>query len=235
MPLLLPIRRLATRHGLAPITSLALLLSLSNAVQGEGFGRWDTTVRDCTLLHGVVELPLQAQRQTCQRLRLEQNMEGLLSVRLIQPSANQRFGSQSLVFGGVLAERQQTMRCNTNGECQPRWPIRLQVATVANNLVNGPGVAPTLPMAQLARGSCVLERRILRCQARDQNGRFWEAKAWISGARTEPSAGRGSRSGAHQHRSSNQELIQTFRTSLVPSETSGSDQNITGTRLLRVL
>jgi hypothetical protein len=176
MPLPLPIRRLAVHHGLAPITSLALLLSLGNAVQGEGFGRWDTTLRECTLLHGLVELPLQAHRQPCQRLRLEQNMEGLLSVRLIQPSAHQRFGSQNLIFGGVLAEGQQTMRCDANGECQPRWPIHLEVATVASNLINGQGVAPTLPMAQLARGRCRLERRTLQCQARDQNGQFWEAK-----------------------------------------------------------
>ena len=163
---------------LLPIASLALvLLSLGGAGQAEGFGRWDTKLRDCSLLHGLVELPLQAQRQTCQRLRLEQNMEGLLSVRLILPSAQQRFGSQTLVFGGVLAEGQQAMRCTANGECQPRWPIRLDVATVASSLVTDQGVAPTLPTAQLARGSCLLERRTLQCQARTQNGHFWEAKA----------------------------------------------------------
>jgi len=169
MPLLRSILRLPAR--------LALVLSLGGAAQAEGFGRWDTKLRDCALLQGLVELPLQAQRQTCQRLRLEQNMEGLLSVRLIQPSAHQRFGSQTLVFAGVLAEGQQTMRCNPYGECQPRWPIRLEVATVASSLVNVQGVAPTLPTAQLARGSCLLERRTLQCQARDQNGHFWEATA----------------------------------------------------------
>ncbi|WP_094560013.1 hypothetical protein [Synechococcus sp. 8F6] len=171
MPLLLPIHRLPAR------LAVVLVLSLDGAVQAEGFGRWDTKLRDCSLLQGRMELPLQAQQQTCQRLRLEQNMEGLLSVRLIQPSAHQRFGSQTLVFGGVLAEGQQTMRCNTNGECQPRWPIRLEVATVASSLADDQGVAPTLPTAQLARGSCLLERRALQCQARDQNGHFWEAKA----------------------------------------------------------
>ncbi len=170
MPFLLPIRRL--KASLAVV-----LLGLGSAVQGEGFGRWTTKLRHCTLAHGLVEWPLQAQRQTCQRLRLEQNMEGLLSVRLIQPSAHQRFGSQTLVFGGVLAGGQKTMRCNANGECQPRWPIRLEVATVASNLVNGQGVGPTLPMAQLARGSCLMERRTLQCEARDQTGQFWEAKA----------------------------------------------------------
>ncbi len=174
MPLLLPIHRLPSRLALVV---LVLLQSLGSAVRGEGFGRWDSKLRDCTLLQGRVELPLQAQQQTCQRLRLEQNMEGLLSVRLIQPSAHQRFGGQTLVFGGVLAEGQPTMRCDSSGECQPRWPIRLEVATVASSLVNNQGVATTLPTAQLARGSCLLERRTLQCQARDQNGHFWEAQA----------------------------------------------------------
>lgn len=174
----LAIRRLTAIEVLAPITGLLLvMLGLISAVRGEGFGRWNTQLRDCTLLHGLVELPLQAQRQTCQRLRLEQNMEGLLSVRLIQPSAQQRFGSQSLIFGGMLAEGQQTMRCKAGGDCQPRWPIRLEVATVASSLVGPQGGAPTLPVAQLAKGRCLLERRTLQCQARDQNGRFWEATA----------------------------------------------------------
>ena len=171
MPLLLPILHLPARLVLV----LSLGLGLGGAAQAEGFGRWDTKLRDCTLLQGLAGLPLQAQRQTCQRLRLEQNMEGLLSVRLIQRSAHQRFGSQTLVFAGVLAKGQQAMRCNASGECQPRWPIRLEVATVASSLVKEQGVAPTLPTAQLARGNCLLEHRTLQCQARDQNGRFWEA------------------------------------------------------------
>lgn len=170
MPLLLPIHHLTPRLAL-------VLLSLGSAVEAEGFGRWDTKLRHCTLLHGLVGLPLQAQRQNCQRLRLEQNMEGLLSVRLIQPSAHQRFGNQTLIFAGMLAEGRQTMRCNASGECQPRWPIRLEVTTVASNLVNSQGVVPTLPMAQLARGTCLLERHTLQCKASDQSGHFWEAKA----------------------------------------------------------
>lgn len=177
MPSLLPIGRRVACHGKVPVVSLALVLSLGGAVQGGGVGRWDRALRGCTLVHGLVQLPRQAQRQTCQRLRLEQNLEGLLSVRLINPSSQQRFGSQTLVFGGVLAEAQKTMRCNAVGECQPRWPIRLDVATVASNLIHDQGVAPTLPLAQLARGSCLLERRSLRCHARNQNGHFWEAEA----------------------------------------------------------
>lgn len=145
--------------------------------RGYGFGRWESKLSSCKLQQGQVGSPLQAQRQGCGRLRLEQNLEGLLSVRLITPSGSQRFGSQNLVFGGELAQGQQPMRCGTDGQCQPRWPIRLEVSTVASSLLTEQGLAPTIPLAQLAKGSCLLERRSLECEARDRDGRFWEAKA----------------------------------------------------------
>lgn len=160
------------------------LLSLSLALLGwapsshaEAFGRWESKLQDCVLLQGLVGLPLQAQRQSCGRLRLEQNLEGLLTVRLITPSGSQRFGSQNLVFGGQLAPGQRPMRCSTDGHCKPRWPMRLEVATVASSLAGEESLAPTIPLAQLAKGTCLLERRSLQCQARDQEGQYWEAKA----------------------------------------------------------
>ena len=169
--------RRSPKGWLAAGAGLTLMLTALPGARGEGFGRWDTALKDCSLVQGHRQLPLLAQRQPCQRLRLEQNLEGLLSVRLQQPSGSQRFGSQSLVFGGVLAAGGQPMRCGSSGVCKPRWPIRLEVATVASSLPNDQGVAPALPLAQLARGTCLLERRSLQCQAHDANGRFWEASA----------------------------------------------------------
>lgn len=165
---------------MAGMRRLMLLTLLgATAVHGEGFGRWETRLQECSLQQGLVGLPLQAQRQTCIRLRLEQNMEGLLSVRLIQPSSSQRFGSQTLVFGGVLVPGHRPMRCNPEGKCQPRWPIQLDVGTVASSLIPDQGQSPTLPTAVLAKGRCRLERHQLHCQAQDQGGRFWEAKATL--------------------------------------------------------
>lgn len=165
---------------MAGMSRLPLLLALgATAIQAQGFGRWETRLQDCSLQQGLVQMPLQAQRQRCGRLRLEQNMEGLLSVRLIHPSGSQRFGTQNLVFGGVLAPGQQPMRCNPEGECQPHWPTRLEVGTVASSLANGQDQPPTVPTAVLAKGSCLLERHQLHCQAQDQSGRFWEAKATL--------------------------------------------------------
>jgi len=163
------------RPGLPSLT--LVLLGWAASGQAEAFGRWESKLQDCVLVHGLVGLPLQAQRQSCGRLRLEQNLEGLLTVRLITPSGGQRFGSQNLVFGGALGPGQKPMRCSPYGHCKPRWPIRLEVATVATSLAREESLAPTIPLARLAKGSCLLERRSLQCQARDQEGQFWEAKA----------------------------------------------------------
>jgi hypothetical protein len=69
------------------------------------------------------------------------------------------------------------MRCGSDGQCKPRWPMRLEVSTVATNLALEESLAPTIPLARLAKGSCLLERQALQCQARDQDGQVWEAKA----------------------------------------------------------
>jgi len=163
------------RPGLLSLT--LVLQSWAPSSHAEGFGRWESKLEACVLLQGLVDGPLQAQRQSCGRLRLEQNLEGLLTVRLITPSGSQRFGSQNLVFGGTLAPGQRPMRCGSDGQCKPRWPMRLEVSTVATNLAPEESLAPTIPLARLAKGSCLLERQALQCQARDQDGQVWEAKA----------------------------------------------------------
>lgn len=144
----------------------------------EAVGRWETKLTNCSLVQGWQGLPEQLQhRQGCVRLRLEQNQEGLLSVRLINPAAHQPFGTQALVFGGQLERNQPAMRCSSEGRCEPQWPTRLEVTTVASNLFNDLGQSNSLPLGHLAKGSCQLEQQRLECQARDQSGRFWEARA----------------------------------------------------------
>ena len=156
-----------------------LLLAWASAAPAGGFGRWEIGLRGCSLSQGQMGQPqlLRELEPNCVRLRLEQNMEGLLSVRLITPSANQLFGSRSLVFAGVLAPGQKPMRCSADGECKPQWPIRLDVSSVATNVELDGSPAPTLPRALLAKGACLLERRRLRCEASDSSGQLWEAQA----------------------------------------------------------
>ena len=156
-----------------------MLLAWASAAQAGGFGRWEIRLKGCSLGQGQMGQlpPLREQGQDCVRLRLEQNMEGLLSVRLITTSANQLFGSRSLVFAGVLAPGQKPMRCGADGECKPQWPIRLDVAAVATNVELDGSPAPTLPRALLAKGTCLLERHRLKCEASDSSGQMWEAQA----------------------------------------------------------
>lgn len=144
----------------------------------EGVGRWEARLKQCTLVQTWKDRQEQLHRsQSCTRLRLEQNQTGLLTVRLLNPAAQQQFGLQTLVFGGLLGGSQEPMRCNNDGDCKPHWPIDLAVTTVASNLINEQGQNHTLPVGHLARGSCRLERQRLSCEARDQEGRFWEAQA----------------------------------------------------------
>ena len=156
-----------------------LLLAWASAAPAGGFGRWEIGLRGCSLSQGQMGQPqlLRELEPNCVRLRLEQNMEGLLSVRLITLSANQLFGSRSLVFAGVLAHGQKPMRCGADGECKPQWPIQLDVSTVATNVELDGSSAPTLPRALLARGTCLLERHRLKCEASDSSGQLWEAQA----------------------------------------------------------
>ena len=165
---------------MARMFSLGLmLLAWASAAQAGGFGRWEIGLRGCSLRQGQMEQtqPLRQKQQDCVRLRLEQNLEGLLSVRLITPSSKQLFGSRSLVFAGVLAPGQKPMRCGADGECKPQWPIQLDVSTVGTNLVFDGSPASTLPRALLAKGTCRLERRRLQCEASDSSGRVWKAQA----------------------------------------------------------
>lgn len=156
-----------------------MLLAWASASQAEGVGRWEIGLKGCSLKQGQMgQLQLRRdQEHNCVRLRLEQNMEGLLSVRLITPSANQLFGSRSLVFAGELPPGQKPMRCGADGACKPQWPIRLDVSTLATNVELDGSTAPTLPRALLAKGTCLLERHRLLCEASDSSGQRWEAQA----------------------------------------------------------
>ena len=165
---------------MARLFSLGLVVvACASAAQAGGVGRWESRLQGCSLRQGRVgqAQPLREQEQGCVRLRLEQNMEGLLSVRLIALSGSQVFGSRSLVFAGVLAPGQKPMSCSPDGKCKPQWPIRLNVSTVATNVELDGSPAPTLPLALLAKGTCLLEIQSLRCEASDSSGQEWKAQA----------------------------------------------------------
>ncbi len=143
-------------------------------------GRWQHGLRRCRITissaPATAEAPASGTSHGCSTLRLDQLLEGLLSVRLVTAAAAGRQSSQQLVFAGVLAGGSAPMRCG-DGRCRPRWPLRLQVSAVAQSGYDPRGLALGLPASHLARGECQLERRRLRCSATGSGGLTWSASA----------------------------------------------------------
>jgi hypothetical protein len=167
--------------GVAAGLALCVAAALPQRSRAEGpaagtdFGRWETQLERCRMVE-VVEGGPPLALGGCQRLRLDQQLPGLLSVRFLADRPEGRFSGGELVYAGVLEPGSPAMRCR-QGRCEPRWPMRLLVSAVAPR---GAGArAPTwgIPQARMARGQCLLERRRVGCQAGEPGGRRWEASA----------------------------------------------------------
>ncbi|MEB3331490.1 MAG: hypothetical protein VKI83_03225 [Synechococcaceae cyanobacterium] len=136
------------------------------------FGRWEMPISNCQLARqGDAVAAIGPQR--CLRVRLDQQLPGLLSIRFMAPAAAARPTEAQLVFAGVLEPGSPAMRCR-DGACAPRGTMRLQVSAVAETGLNPQG---TLLQAQLARGQCLWEEGRLRCEASAPNGASWRAEA----------------------------------------------------------
>lgn len=136
------------------------------------FGRWQSTASRCQWQRGPSTL-----WHDCQGLRLEQNREGMLSVRFLAGGQREPIALEHLVFAGALDPGQEGLRCGGDGNCSPSWPTRLAVATMAAASFDQRGLPLALPRARLARGHCQLERTLVRCQARGSDGHRWTAEA----------------------------------------------------------
>ena len=164
-------------------SGLVLLLALSGPwaplegqeLPGEDFGRWEGGLRRCRIVGSSSQASPQ-QPISCRLLRLDQQMDGLLTVRFLQPGGSGAFVDRQLVFAGVLAEGSRGMQCQAS-RCEPRWPLRLRVSAVGQA---GFGEATTslgLTRAQLASGHCHLDGRAFRCEAVGPDGQRWQAEA----------------------------------------------------------
>ena len=142
---------------------------------GEDFGRWEGSLRQCRLVSTSSQTPPQPPA-SCRLLRLDQQMEGLLTVRFLQPGGTGAFLDRQLVFAGVLAPGSKGMQCQAS-RCEPRWPLRLQVSAVGQAGFGEATAAMGLTKAQLASGHCQLDARALRCEAVGPEGRKWQAEA----------------------------------------------------------
>lgn len=162
-------RQIASCFSLGAL-ALAALASGSR-VDGEGFGRWETSLNSCLLEHRSAT-GLRLPNQDCQRLRLDQNIEGLLTARFLAPG-------QEMVFAGSLASGQRPMRCNNDGACKPQWPTQLIVQTAADAGLDRRGLPASMPSARLAQGHCEIQKRVIQCQALAADGEEWRAKSTL--------------------------------------------------------
>jgi hypothetical protein len=172
---------------MAPLAAPLLLAVLFSAgaaptAADENVGRWQQGLRRCriqitTAAEAAATNP-SGTSHSCSSLRLDQLLEGLLTVRLVSVAGAGSRPTQQLVFAGVLAEGSRAMRCS-DGRCKPRLPLRMQVSAVAQNGFDPRGLALGLPASHLARGECLLERRRLRCNATRSGsaGLAWTADA----------------------------------------------------------
>ncbi|MFQ6538890.1 MULTISPECIES: hypothetical protein [Aphanothece] len=154
------------------------LLGVLAPASAEGYGRWEAETNTCTLRTEAQAPDSGARPQTCRAIRLEQNLEGMLTVRFLSTGVAEDVAVEQLIFVGQLATGQEPMRCNREARCDPQWPTSLTVTTVAASRYSPRGLLISLPRTHLARGSCRLEERQLRCEARSTSGgASWEAEA----------------------------------------------------------
>jgi hypothetical protein len=145
----------------------------------DGFGRWERNLNHCRItgVSGPPGDPLKrgaASGVDCVRLRLDQQLPGLLSMRFVAISGRGGYGSSVLMFAGVLERESAPMHC-LGGHCEPSGPLKLQVTAVAMAGFNARGLAGGVPRAILARGHCSLDQREVRCSATAADGERWSA------------------------------------------------------------
>jgi hypothetical protein len=134
-----------------------------------GFGHWQSGTRSCSRnLAGSPQSP-------CQLVQLNQQLEGLLTVRFIAPGA-QKDSLNQLIVVGLLQPSSQPLLCQ-QGRCQPDGPLSTLVSTVSERSFDGRGLAQGLPKSWLASGTCRFEDRRVRCQATAPGGEHWQAEA----------------------------------------------------------
>lgn len=135
----------------------------------EDFGRWERSSLQC-------EIQLQEEqgrppeRLECSRVRLDQQLAGLLSIRFLPAARSPSGRDEQLLFAGILLPGSQPMRCR-NSRCEPSWPIRVQLTALATTNLRTLG----LPQARLVQGSCGIEQTRMLCTAQDREGRRWQA------------------------------------------------------------
>lgn len=148
----------------------------------DAFGRWEQGLRRCRIERtapggaAAGSEPASPSGQSCQRLRLDQQLEGLLVIRWVSGAAGSRYSSRQLVFAGLLDQASPPLRCNPQGVCRPAGAMAVWVSVVAESGFDPRGLALGLPSTRRVQGLCRLDARSFQCEASDPDGRRWRAE-----------------------------------------------------------
>ena len=134
----------------------------------EAFGRWQPRLQRCERnLAGTAS-------GECDALLVDQRSAGVM--RVSWPGRGGPGQASVLTFVGTLAGGSEPMACR-QAICSLRKPIELTLSSVSQSLFDGRGVASGLPSAWPVNGSCRLDTRHIRCEARALSGETWTASA----------------------------------------------------------
>jgi hypothetical protein len=150
-----------------PINGIAEALRLD-------FGRYSERLIRCQVRTKSIDKPL----RICEQLRIQQHLDGLMSIRFSLDS-NGRYSNDDIVFAGVVGKGSQSMVCGGDGRCKPRLPLILEVNAISTTVFDGNGRSPTLPLGLVARGSCSIEPLRVQCQATALDGASWRADGYF--------------------------------------------------------
>jgi hypothetical protein len=148
----------------------------------QDFGWWSGTLIGCRLTNTAASSAGEASSvspepsEHCDRLRLDQQIQGLMRISFLWSKPMKYGDSGKLVFVGLLEGDSKPMRCR-QGRCQPQWPMRLRVSVVAQARFGPLGLATDLPATRLARGHCHVDYPKIHCRATSPDGHHWWAEA----------------------------------------------------------
>ena len=145
----------------------------------EDFGRWQTRPSHCLLVRTTTR-PFSRLDRRCRNVRLDQQLPGLLSLRLGEAGSDSLLPGQMLTLAGVLKPGSRAMSCQ-DGRCTPPWPLILQVSAVAERGFNAQPtmdqqIQGQLPQAQLAEGECRLNATGARCLVKANKDLAWQVE-----------------------------------------------------------
>jgi hypothetical protein len=142
--------------------------------QSLDFGRYSERLVRCKVSSNSMGKPL----RPCEQLRIQQHLDGLISVRFSLGDTG-RHSNEDIVFAGMVSKGSQSMVCGSDGRCKPRLPLTLEVNAISTANFDGNGRALTLPQGLVARGSCRIEPLRAQCQATALDGASWRADGFF--------------------------------------------------------